>query len=67
MGRAERRPSSGAQAGLGPPRTGRSFRRNDESLGLLPGGLVAFAGNGIADNPNDKAMTLGIPVQRVAA
>ena len=42
------------------------FRRNDESLGLLPGGLVAFAGNGIADNPNDKAMTLGIPVQRVA-
>ena len=43
------------------------FRRNDESLGLLSGGLVAFPGNGIADNPNDKAMTLGIPVQRVAA
>ena len=32
-----------------------------------PGAFVAFPGNGIADNPNDKAMTLGIPVQRVAA
>ena len=43
------------------------FRRNDELLALLPKGVVAFPGSGITDNLVDKAKSLGIPVQRVAA
>ena len=43
------------------------FRRNDELLSLLPKGVVAFPGSGITDNLVDKAKTLGIPVQKVAA
>ena len=41
------------------------FRRNDELLNLLPKGVIAFPGNGITDNLVDKALKLGIPVQRV--
>ncbi len=40
------------------------FRRNDELLGLLPKGIVAFPGGGITDNLVEKAMKLGIPVMR---
>ena len=43
------------------------FRRNDELLALLPKGVIAFPGSGITDNLVDKANSLGIPVQRVAA
>ena len=43
------------------------FRRNDELLNLLPKGVIAFPGSGITDNLIDKAVALGIPVQRVAA
>ena len=43
------------------------FRRNDELLGLLPKGVIAFPGSGITDNLVDKANRLGIPVHRVAA
>ena len=43
------------------------FRRNDELLNLLPKGVVAFPGSGITDNLVDKARSLGIPVQKVAA
>jgi len=43
------------------------FRRNDELLALLPKGVIAFPGSGITDNLVDKAKTLGIPVQKVAA
>ncbi len=42
------------------------FRRNDELLNLLPKGVIAFPGSGITDNLIDKAVTLGIPVQRCA-
>ena len=41
------------------------FRRNDELLNLLPKGLIAFPGSGITDNLVDKAVKLGIPVQRI--
>ncbi len=43
------------------------FRRNDELLSLLPKGVIAFPGSGITDNLVDKAKTLGIPVQKIAA
>ena len=43
------------------------FRRNDELLSLLPKGVVAFPGSGITDNLVDKARSLGIPVQKIAA
>ena len=43
------------------------FRRNDELLGLLPKGVIAFPGSGITDNLVDKARALGIPVQKIAA
>ena len=43
------------------------FRRNDELLNLLPKGVIAFPGSGITDNLVDKAVSLGIPVQRCAA
>ena len=43
------------------------FGRNDELLNLLPKGVIAFPGSGITDNLVDKAVKLGIPVQRVAA
>ena len=43
------------------------FRGNDELLNFLPKGVIAFAGSGITDNPIDKAVKVGIPVQRVAA
>ena len=43
------------------------FRRNDELLNLLPKGVIAFPGSGITDNLVDKAKTLGIPVQKIAA
>ena len=45
------------------------FRRNDELLNLLPKGVIAFpaSGGGITENLIDKAVTLGIPVQRCAA
>ena len=43
------------------------FRRNDELLNLLPKGIIAFPGSGITDNLVDKAVALGIPVQRCAA
>ncbi|MCY4597346.1 MAG: DUF2493 domain-containing protein [Bryobacterales bacterium] len=43
------------------------FRRNDELLNLLPKGVIAFPGSGITDNLIDKAVQLGIPVQRCAA
>ena len=42
------------------------FRRNDELLNLLPKGVIAFPGSGITDNLVDKAVKLGIPVQRIA-
>ena len=41
------------------------FRRNDELVNLLPKGVIAFPGSGITDNLVDKAIQLGIPVQRV--
>ena len=41
------------------------FRRNDELLNLMPKGVIAFPGSGITDNLVDKAVKLGIPVQRV--
>ena len=40
------------------------FRRNDELLDLLPKGVLAFPGSGITGNLVDKAVKLGIPVQR---
>ena len=43
------------------------FRRYDELLNLLPKGVIAFLGSGITDNLLDKAVALGIPVQRVQA
>ena len=43
------------------------FRRNDELLNLLPKGVIAFPDNGITENLVDKAVKLGIPMQRVAA
>ena len=43
------------------------FRRNDELLNLLPKGVVAFPGSGITDNLVDKAASMGIPVQKIAA
>ena len=44
------------------------FRRNDELLlNLLPKGIIAFPGNGITESLVDKAMKLGILVQKVAA
>ena len=43
------------------------FRRNDDLLNLLPKGVIAFPGSGITDNLVDKAVQLGIPVQRCAA
>ena len=43
------------------------FRRNDELLSLLPKGVIAFPGSGITDNLVDKARSLGIPVQKIAA
>ena len=43
------------------------FRRNDTLLNLLPKGVIAFPGSGITDNLVDKAVALGIPVQRCAA
>ena len=43
------------------------FRRNDDLLGLMPKGLVAFPGAGITANLVDKARQLGIPVHSVAA
>ncbi len=43
------------------------FRRNDDLLNLLPKGVIAFPGSGITDNLVDKAVALGIPVQRCAA
>ena len=43
------------------------FRRNDALLSLLPKGLIAFPGSGITDNLVDKALALGIPVQRCSA
>ena len=43
------------------------FRRNDVLLNLLPKGVIAFPGSGITDNLVDKAVALGIPVQRCAA
>ena len=41
------------------------FRRKVELLNLLPKGVTAFLGSGITDNLVDKAVALGIPVQRV--
>ena len=43
------------------------FRRNDELLDLLPKGVLAFPGSGITGNLVDKAVKLGIPVQRCTA
>ena len=43
------------------------FRRNDELLELLPKGVLAFPGSGITGNLVDKAVKLGIPVQRCTA
>ena len=43
------------------------FRRNDELLNLMPKGVVAFPGSGITDNLVEKAMQLGIPVQKISA
>ena len=43
------------------------FRRNDALLNLLPKGVIAFPGSGITDNLVDKAVALGIPVQRCTA
>lgn len=43
------------------------FRRNDELLNLLPRGVIAFPGSGITGNLVDKAVKLGIPVQRCQA
>ncbi len=40
------------------------FRRNDALPDLLAKGIRAFPGSGIADNPVDKAVELGIPVMR---
>ena len=41
------------------------FRRNDQLLRLLPKGVIGFPGSGISENLLDKAVQLGIPVQRV--
>ena len=41
------------------------FRRNDQLLSLLPKGVIGFPGSGISENLLDKAVQLGIPVQRV--
>ena len=41
------------------------FRRNDQLLNLLPKGVIGFPGSGISENLLDKAVQLGIPVQRV--
>ena len=41
------------------------FRRNDQLLRLLPKGVIGFPGSGISENLLDKALQLGIPVQRV--
>ena len=38
--------------------------RNDDLLNLLPKGIIAFPGSGITDNLVDKAVKLGIPIQR---
>ena len=45
------------------------FRRNDELLDLLPKGVIAFpaSGGGVTGNLIDKAVSLGIPVQRCTA
>ena len=43
------------------------FRRNDELLNLLPKGVIAFPGSGITENLIDKAHSLGIAVDKVAA
>ena len=43
------------------------FRRNDDLLNLMPKGVVAFPGSGITDNLVEKAVQLGIPVQKIAA
>jgi hypothetical protein len=43
------------------------FRRNDALLDLLPKGVIAFPGSGITGNLVDKAVKLGIPVQRCTA
>ena len=42
------------------------FRRNEELLGLLPKGVIAFPGSGITENLIDRARQLGIPVLRAA-
>ena len=42
------------------------FRRNDQLLSLLPKGVIGFPGSGISENLLDKAVQLGIPVQRVS-
>ena len=41
------------------------FLRNDQLLRLLPKGVIGFPGSGISENLLDKAVQLGIPVQRV--
>jgi hypothetical protein len=38
------------------------FKRNDAMLDVLPVGVLVFPGNGIQENPADKAKKLGIPV-----
>lgn len=43
------------------------FRRNNELLKLLPKGVMAFLDSGIADHLIDKAVLLGIAVQRRAS
>ena len=40
------------------------FKRNGQLLQILPIGVVAFTGSGIAENLADKAKVLGIPVRR---
>ena len=40
------------------------FKRNDAMLDVLPVGVLVFPGNGIQENPADKAKKLGIPVMK---
>ena len=57
------RVASLAKSANAPPRSGATTSDRN----LLPKGLIAFPGSGITDNLVDKAVALGIPVQRCAA
>ena len=62
MGRSPQGRAGRVQARLDPPRQGRTFKRNDQMLDILPIGVVVFPGTGIQDNLADKAKKMGIPL-----